>query len=171
MPSEHQGGSRSDRARYPDLKRDIGEDPARWLDRDLLDRPSRVVYETDDRGHVYADFVPDKDVDAAGRMVRDRIHSIDSIEVLDAWYEVEEELGKNEGKPRPKVLTWLNERRVELREIGDREDRVGDLPRMSVAERRSRAVEVATESVAEWGEHSDGKRSVNRAPTPDGGST
>ena len=97
MPSENQGRTGDSRERYPDVRDDIGEDPARWLDYALID---------------------DQD---AQRMARIRIKSIDSIDVARSWIEVERQLDRG---PRKKIIAWLNERIKALEVIGERPDRL-----------------------------------------------
>lgn len=115
MPSETSPSSSSSRRRFPSIKADHGEDPGRWLDCDLMDRPTRVVTETDDRGHTVAKVVADSDVDPAGRMVRERIASIESESLLNAWEAVERNLARQDDRePREIVLRWLDQRRAAL---------------------------------------------------------
>lgn len=82
-----------DREEFPNLREDIGEDPARYLDHDYF-----LMCET----------------------IRARIRGIDSFAVLRAWEAVERRIDRG---PRDKVLEWLEEREAELGEIGEREDR------------------------------------------------
>jgi hypothetical protein len=82
------------------LKRELGEDPARFLDAELASDRSRR------------------------NMVRDRIRGIDTVEVLRAWEAVERNLANRDGRdPREKVLEWLDQRADVLEEIGERPDR------------------------------------------------
>jgi hypothetical protein len=53
------------------------------------------------------------------QLARARIRGIDFIAVVRAWKAVERNL-----YPRPKVLEWLDEREAELKEIGDRDERM-----------------------------------------------
>jgi len=93
-----------DRERFPEYKDEIGEDPARYLDADLVERgPSHT--DTSRR-----------------RMVFDRIASIDRFEVIEAWLDVETSLDRG---PRKPVIAALNERKDHLEEIGERPDRLG----------------------------------------------
>jgi len=103
LPSENQGSSSTDRARFPDLRDHLGEDPARFLDQPLFGTHSNP-----------------------GRLMRDRIRGIDEVEVVRAWRAVERNLDRG---PRDKVLEWLDEREDELEEIGDRPDRLSYGPR------------------------------------------
>lgn len=102
MPSEHMPADTSGRARYPEIKRLHGEDPARWLDAPLVDDRDRR------------------------EMVRIRIHSIDDIDLARAWIEVEQELARG---PRRQVVAWLNQRIQMLKVIGERPDRLEFGPR------------------------------------------
>ncbi|MFB6091617.1 MAG: hypothetical protein ABEK02_01255 [Haloquadratum sp.] len=95
-----------DRVEFPRLRERLGEDPARFLDRDLVSDP------------------------AAQRMVRDRIAGIDSLEVLSAWRAVERKLAEHHDRePRQGVLDALDERGIWLDEYGDRDDRTTRIDR------------------------------------------
>jgi hypothetical protein len=97
MPSEFQsaGGNEAVPAWRQAIAADIGEDPARWLDRTLVERGP---------GHT------DRTMQ---RAVHARIQGIRSREVLDAWQEVEVELARG---PRQQVMAWLNQRDQALKE-------------------------------------------------------
>jgi len=125
MPSEASPAGTSERRRFPRIEADHGEDPGRWLDCDLMSRPTHAVYETDDRGHTTATTRPDTDVDPAGRMVEDRIKSIETEALLRAWEAVERRLAAlDDREPRDKVMEWLEARREELPvEAGERIER------------------------------------------------
>lgn len=83
------------------LKKDIGENPARFLDRRL------VEYGQDHTDHTFA------------RMVRDRIKGIDRLAVVNAWIAVERKLDRG---PRDRVIDLLEQRREFLQEHGERPD-------------------------------------------------
>lgn len=86
------------RASFPALEKEIGHDPAYYLDRDYNDR--RVLIEA-------------------------RIKGIDYEEVAAAYIAVERRLGRGpDGGPRPRVLGRLEDRLEWLREHGDRDDRL-----------------------------------------------
>ena len=94
-------GVSRDRERFPELREQLGEDPARWLDWSILGERDRE------------------------RMVRTRIESIDRIEVIRAWKAVERRLGRGEdGGPRSGIVQALDEREGVLEEIGERPDRL-----------------------------------------------
>jgi len=98
MPSEHQGAVTDDRReRFPSLREDLGEDPARFLDRPL--------------------FGGDAQTSGEGVFIRARIRGIDEIAVVRAWTAIERRLERG---PREKVLDLLDEREAELDEIGER---------------------------------------------------
>lgn len=108
MPTEHSPASQS--GKYPwteRLRRYIGEDPARFLDQPILDN-------------------------SAGQspllLARARIQGIDSWDVLTAWAAVERHPATR--GPREKVMFWLQERKRDLEEIGDRDERLQDAPRL-----------------------------------------
>lgn len=84
-----------ERRQFPDLREDIGEDPAYYLDAPIIRR---------------------------GRMMRARIRGIDFFDVLSAWKAVERRLDRG---PRDRVIGWLNEREAYLEEHGERPDRGG----------------------------------------------
>jgi len=100
------GSVSRDRERFPELRERLGEDPARWLDAEILGTGT-------------------KHVDGRSRMVRDRIESIDRIVVIRAWKAVERRLGRGEdGGPRSGIIDALDEREKVLEEIGERPDRL-----------------------------------------------
>lgn len=144
MPSETSPGSTSNRRGSDRVRADHGEDPGRWLDCDLLARPSRVVFDTNERGHVTSELVADTDVDPAGRMVEDRIKSITDADLLAAWEAVERNLARlDDREPREVVLRWIDERRAELPvEAGERIERP------------------STASSAVWPEREDGQQAT-----------
>jgi hypothetical protein len=127
MPSKNQGGSvSSDRAEYPDRKQEIGEDPARWLDQDLLERTAvqQEVDPTSEFGEIR--LVEDTDVSTPGQLVLSRIRGIDSKLVIRHWLEVEHDLDRG---PRDTIVDALQERAETLKEIGERPDRLPEGPR------------------------------------------
>jgi len=85
-------GSSTDRARYPQLKDDVGEDPARFLDHDLVSTEWSAIVES-------------------------RINGIDRLPVLRAWLAIERRLDRG---PRDYVIDLLDERERFLQEHGDR---------------------------------------------------
>lgn len=109
MPTEHQPAASGDgRARYPDVKRAIGEDPARFLDHQLVERGPAHTDET------------------MQRLVRARIRGIDRRDVAARWLAVERDLERG---PRRTIIDWLTDRMAELDERGDRPDRLPAGPR------------------------------------------
>jgi hypothetical protein len=99
MPSEFQSTGRDEAV--PEWRRaiagDLGEDPARWLDRDLVER-----------GPAHTDRTMQRAVHA-------RIQGIRTREIIDAWQTVEVRLDR-EACPRQRVMAWLNQRDQELKE-------------------------------------------------------
>ena len=94
------GGRTRDRETFPTLAEDIGEDPARYLD---VDRVEDL------------------------KLAKARIRGIDYLGVLRAWQAVERNLASNgvvSEHHRRQVMEWLEEREVELEEIGERDERV-----------------------------------------------
>jgi hypothetical protein len=102
MPSEGMPADTGDRARYPEIKALHGEDPARWLDWQILGDGDREF------------------------MVRTRIASIDEIGLCRAWIAVERDLDRS---TRRHIITRLEQRIQELEEIGERPDRLAFGPR------------------------------------------
>lgn len=98
-------GASPDRERFPQLKDDLGEDPARFLDHQLVSTEWSEI-------------------------VRSRIQGIDRLAVINAWIAIERRLERG---PRDTVIDLLEQRRAwlqdhgerpeELREADDRPDR------------------------------------------------
>lgn len=99
MPSEHQAAPDVDREQFAAVKAEIGEDPARWLDRPLL-QPSQI-------GSDPAVFI------------QARINGIASVDVCRQWIEVERELERG---PRTEVIQWLNQRMQTLKDADTASD-------------------------------------------------
>lgn len=140
--------SASDREQFPKLQESIGEDPARWLDRDLVTPGATRI----DVRHGKARLFPDRDVSSAATFVRARIRGIDRIEVCRAWKAVERALGRGpDDGPREQVIAMLEKREQELEVIGERPDRLEHGPRLPPSW-------TTTESVAVWTDTEDGTR-------------
>jgi len=144
MPSEHSPAAGEGRQRFPRLLEDIGEDPARFLDRDLFEHgqvrlEERDVVAWDESNQRVA---RDSDVSAPGRMLRDRIQGIDHLEVARAWRAVERALDRTPEGGRDVIIDALETRIAELEADGER-----DLPGLSPEEQRAQAAE-AFEAVA-----------------------
>jgi len=113
MPSENQSGSRADRFEAANTRDRIGEDPARWLDQDLMSHSDR------------------RD------MVATLIESMDSIERVRAWRVVERGLAAADAdesrvdidKPRGRIMQWLDQREEWLSQHGERPARLPAGPR------------------------------------------
>ncbi len=138
MPSEHQPSRSGGRERFPRLEEDLGEDPARWLDRDLFghgisrlkDRDAPAYNEGDQR------LIRDDKVSEPGQMIRDRINGIDEIGTANAWMAVERGLERTPDGGRDVIIGLLEQRIGELEEHGER-----DLPGLSAEELRELGVE------------------------------
>jgi hypothetical protein len=102
MPSEHQHSTTATRERYPELRDDIGEDPARFLDYDLVQN------------------------EAKRELALARIRGIDKIAKVRGWIAVERGLNR---PMRTGIIRALEEREDELEEIGERPDRLAFGPR------------------------------------------
>jgi len=109
MPSTQQAGDRSDRLRCPKLVEQIGEDPARWLDRDLLADSQRA------------------------EIIRTLIDGMDSIQRVRAWKGVEKKLANDDAnddarhpldEPRAAIMQRLDQREEWLKLHGERADRL-----------------------------------------------
>lgn len=144
MPATGQAGDRRERMRCPKLAARIGEDPARWLDADMLSNSSR------------------KD------LVFSLIDGIDSIERLEAWRAVEKRLANDRyadearnplSEPRAAIMQRLDQRaewlalhgaRTERLPLGPRRpcDCCGDESGVSAADLRDRD-ETAAERLVE----------------------
>lgn len=95
------------------LKQKLGENPARFLDHNLVERG---------RGHT------DRTLQ---RLVFARIRGIDRLEVVNAWIAVERKIDRG---PRDRVIDLLEQRKAYLEKDGER-----DLPHWTAEERRARA--------------------------------
>lgn len=89
-----------DREQFPSLQEDIGEDPARFLDRDLLSERNLALA---------------------------RIRGIDHLAVCRAWIAVERRIDRG---PRQRILDELQDREEFLQHSGDRDERTPDDPRV-----------------------------------------
>lgn len=134
MPSTQQSGdSALKREVFPEIADEIGEDPARFLDKPLA-----------------PDYSSGGDTTALA-LAKVRIDGIDKLEVVARWLEVEHQLERG---PRDSIVERLEQRGRELKEHGER-----DLPNLSPEERRVRAAELFEESIAVWPERDGGERS------------
>lgn len=89
-----------DRERFPEVAARIGEDPARYLDRPLLE--------------------PDREGSDPSFVIVVRIRGIDYLDVIGSWIGVERALERG---PRDEVLGWLHQRAESLEAHGERGDR------------------------------------------------
>jgi len=114
MPSTTQAGDRRERLHCPKLADRIGEDPARWLDADLLSNSSR-------RDLVFS-----------------LIDGIDTVKRIRAWRSVERKLANDRyaeearnplEQPRAKIMQRLDQREEWLELHGERPDRLPCGPR------------------------------------------
>lgn len=144
VPSEAQPADQSGRPGRADqydvdrMVADIGEDPGRWLDRDLFDHGITRLEERDAPAYTEGKYrlVRDGDVSAPGEMIRDRIAGIDTIAVARAWEAVERCLERTPDGGRDVVIGLIQDRIEELQEHGERE-----LPGLSEDELRELGVE------------------------------
>lgn len=123
MPSTNQSGqSAPNREEFPEIENEIGEDPARFLDKPLA-----------------PDYTSGGDTTPLA-LAKARIKGIEKLTVVARWLEVEHQLERG---PRDSIVELLEKRGQDLKEHGDR-----NLPNLSPEERRERAAEVFQESVA-----------------------
>lgn len=126
MPSEFSPANREQSGRnYPveEIVESIGEDPGRWLDRDLFDHgqvrlEERDVVEWDQSSQR---VVRDSNVSAPGEMIRDRIAGIDELGVAASWMQVERQLERTLDGGRDVVIQLLRDRIAELEAHGERD--------------------------------------------------
>ncbi|WP_424001216.1 hypothetical protein ACOZ4I_15765 [Haloarcula salina] len=106
MPSTNQSSDRRERLHCDRLRDQIGEDPARWLDWDLLSHADRR------------------------EMVFDLIDGMDSLQRVRAWRAVERRLAARDDRdPRAKIMQRLDQREEWLELHGERPDRLPCGPR------------------------------------------
>lgn len=99
MPTENSPGFRGDRATFPTLREEIGEDPARFLDVPLLASAGAST---------------------PFGLARARIRGIDRIATAKAWIAVERALARGDEGPRDRVIQLLEDRIDVLEEHGER---------------------------------------------------
>ncbi|WP_135304130.1 hypothetical protein [Haloarcula amylovorans] len=106
MPSTSQAGDRRERLHCEGIRKRISEDPARWLDWDLLSHEFRR------------------------KMVLTLIDGMDSVERVRAWRAAERRLAaRYDREPRAKVMQRLDQREEWLDLHGERPDRLPHGPR------------------------------------------
>jgi hypothetical protein len=128
MPSESMPGSRASHRRFPRAD-DLGEDPCRWLDRDLVHRD------------------PDGDMDSR-TWLRVRIDGIDELAVVRGWMCAERWLANEDGREvREGVMQLLRQRERELEGEGDRWERTD---RAAARARKRATVEQCETRDADW---------------------
>ena len=133
--------SRSTTPDYPELTAKAGENPCRFLDRDLPPL-------TNGSGkHIKTHAFPVS-----------RIDGIDSLDVCDAWIEAEIELARDDGREaRSPVIARLNKRKQQLRQHGERQ-----YTDMNRAERVRKGEKSDTEKGdVNWVDREDGARNAS----------
>lgn len=128
MPSEYQSAPAIRIQQFPDIAEKISENPARFLDRDVLG--------TTPAGESKPSL-----------LLEARIRGIDYIDVVDAYLQVELALDR-EDCPRQGVVALLNQRKQWLREHGER-PRGPKTPHDEIP---------STESNVVWADTPDGKQ-------------
>lgn len=108
MSYQDKPADRSEHPSYPSIKADLGYNPARFLNHDLL--------ETGDGGTTESNQM----------LVRAVIRGLGSVAAVRAWTVVERNLAHqvDDREPRQPVLDWLAEREAELEGQGDLKDRL-----------------------------------------------
>ncbi|QIO23111.1 hypothetical protein [Haloarcula sp. JP-L23] len=136
MPSTHQGSETRERLRCPDLADRLGEDPARWLDQDLMARSAKRQIDHEGTGPQQVRLVEDRDVTTAAKVVFSLIDGIDTIERVRIWKAVERRLANDRydsavdlAEPREAVMRRLDQREEWLRLHGERPNRLPHGPR------------------------------------------
>ena len=83
VPTEDSRGSDRGREEFPQAVEAIGEDPARFLDRDLFGHGVGRLTDRDEPDFEQGDqrVVRDEKVSEPGEMIRDRIQGIDRLSV------------------------------------------------------------------------------------------
>lgn len=116
-----------DREVFPHVEERIGEDPARFLDREILVTSSLQRFK---RREGRSNYVPDTATGDPLEFIASRIRGIDRLEVIGAWQAVEYRLIRTEGDHwrdqggRDKIHELLQERARNLRAIGERPERL-----------------------------------------------
>lgn len=116
-----------DRQVYPHVEDRVGEDPSRFLDREILTRPAIKRSKRTDDGHRR---VPDTNVGDPLEFIAARISGIDRLGVIGAWQAVEYDLIRSPGEHwrdqggREKILELLYDRAAELEANGGREEQL-----------------------------------------------
>jgi len=124
VPSEFSPADRADREdRLYDVEamvENIGEDPARWLDRNLEHHGVPQLKEREFSAWDEPNYrlVPEEDVSKPLSMVKGRIDGIDSIAVARAWQAVERRLRSTPEGGRDVIIDHLDERIEQLEEEG-----------------------------------------------------
>ncbi len=123
MPTEDSRGADRDREHFERAVEEIGEDPARFLDRDLFDHGIARLEDRDEPDFGSGDqrLVRDSDVSAPGEMIRDRIQGIDRLSVAASWMQVERDLDRTPEDGRDVVIQMLRDRIAELDANGERD--------------------------------------------------
>ena len=98
---------RSEVEAYPKIERDVGYNPARFLDMDLVE-------------------TGDATIQSNRALVRAVIRGLQSVATVRAWDGVERNLARKvyDREPRQPILDWLAEREAELQERGDLDERL-----------------------------------------------
>jgi hypothetical protein len=158
VPSKHSPADRSDTGReYPveQVVEQIGEDPGRFLDRDLFEHEQVRLEGRDNAGYTegHQRVVRDSDVSAPGAMIRDRIQGIDRLAVAASWMAVERSLARTPDGGRDIVIELLRDRIAELEEHGERPD-ADELARIAAAVRAEHPEwdDVERPDVGDWAE-------------------
>lgn len=92
------GGLSGEYPEFPDIESKLGYHPARWLDCPV--GTNEMPQECTAKG---------------------LIRGVQTIDHLQLWIKVEEALGRNNGRPRREVMTWIGTRQVEIQQEQQRD--------------------------------------------------
>lgn len=110
---------------YPHIEEKVGEDPARFLDREILVQSGLQTVTREG-------YRPDVRVSDPLEFIASRIQGIDRLEVIGAWLYVEADLLRTPDRSetdqrrdgRPKIRELLHERATELEAEGGRDEKL-----------------------------------------------
>ncbi|MBX0323568.1 hypothetical protein EGH21_11065 [Halomicroarcula sp. F13] len=136
MPSTHQSGESGERSRCLGLAERIGEDPAWWLDQDLMARPAKRQIDHEGTGAQQVRVVENRAVATAAGMVFSLIDGSDIIRRVRAWEAVERRLANDRydsavdpAEPREAIVRRLDQREEWPGLHGERPERLPHGPR------------------------------------------
>jgi hypothetical protein len=129
MPSKQMPGSTSTRESFPEIAAAIGEDPARYLDRDFVADP------------------PDPGGMHSREWLWVRIQGIDDLGVIARWQAVERQLDRSPDEGREPIMQLLRKRAKQLQKGGER---VGRCDLEAARDRKRERLARSQDRDAEW---------------------